>query len=117
MPFYTYKCNHCDSDFELFFSIKDYDKSPKCPSCNSVDTDRQYILDVSTISSCVKKSDTELKTIGDLANRNRDRMSDDQKTELYQRHNAYKQTESEKQLPAGMSRIKKKGKKNNWRNL
>lgn len=117
MPVYSYKCNHCDHNFELFFPIKDYEKSPKCPMCDSIQTDRQYMLDVSTISSCVKKSDTELKTIGDLANRNRDRMSDDEKSALYDRHNSYKEAESEKQLPTGMSRIKKKGKKTNWRHL
>jgi pyruvate-formate lyase-activating enzyme len=69
---------------------------------------------MSTISSSVKKTDSELKTIGDLANRNRDKMSNDHKQHLQEKHNEYKDTELEKQLPKGMNRIKKPKKKIKW---
>lgn len=108
MPTYTYFCSDCDKSFELFFHIKDYTENPSCCYCSKLQTSRLYIEDVKTQSASVKKSDSELKTIGDLAMRNTDRMSDDQKAELYQKHNSYKEEKIEtKPLPKGMSYMKK----------
>jgi putative FmdB family regulatory protein len=107
MPTYTYNCEKCKKTFELFFYIKDYTEKPKCELCGSKSTHRCYALDAATQSTSVKKSDSELKTIGDLANRNRDRLSADQKLELDKKHNSYKEEQSDKPLPKGMSRIKK----------
>jgi putative FmdB family regulatory protein len=87
MPTYTYSCEKCNHNFELFFYIKDYIPNPECIKCHSSDTIRLYVADVLTQSASVKKSDNELKTIGDLANRNRDRMSDDEKSALHKKHN------------------------------
>ncbi|MFN9959492.1 MAG: hypothetical protein ACK55I_40905, partial [bacterium] len=70
--------------------------------------------DLKSICPSVKKSDGELKTLGDLAKRNADRMSDDQKISLYQKHNSYKEEKLEtKPLPSGMS-YKKKPPKPLW---
>lgn len=107
MPTYSYFCNSCFQDFETFCNIKDYTGKAECPSCTSHRTTRKYREDVATLSSSVKKGDSELKTIGDLAQRNTERMSNDQKAELHDKHNSYKYQESEKKLPAGMSRMKK----------
>jgi putative FmdB family regulatory protein len=113
MPNYSYQCNKCTKIFELFFYIKDYTENPKCIYCNSKQTDRCYIMDVATQSTSVRKSDSELKTIGDLANRNRDKMSEDHKNELYHKHNEYKEAGQETPLPQGMKRLKKQ-KKVKW---
>lgn len=113
MPTYTYYCNNCKSEFELFFYMKDYIEKPLCSCCNNKNTCRQYIADVITQNTSVRKSDSELKTIGDLAKRNSDRMSDDQKHFLYMKHNEYKDEKDLKPLPTGMSRIKK-GNKIKW---
>jgi putative FmdB family regulatory protein len=113
MPTYSYYCDNCNQEFELFFYIKDYIEEPPCSLCNHNKTHRYYIKDVSTQSASVRKSDNELKTIGDLANRNRDRLSDDQKAELHSKHNSYKEHKEEKPLPKGMSRMKK-GTKTIW---
>jgi putative FmdB family regulatory protein len=111
MPNYSYNCEHCNTDFELFFYIKDYVSQPKCINCSSKKTTRNYIADVVTQSSNVKKSDSELKTIGDLALRNSDRMSEDEKISLFKKHNAYKENiEDIKPLPQGMNRVKKQPK-------
>lgn len=108
MPTYTYFCEKCSKDFELFFYIKDYNPNPKCTRCNNKKTYRLYAADVATQSASIRKSDSELKTIGDLAMRNTERMSDDEKAHLYKKHNAYKEDDSQaKSLPSGMSRIKK----------
>jgi putative FmdB family regulatory protein len=107
MPTYTYFCNKCDKDFELFYSIKDYDSNPKCLHCNSKKTNRLYAVDVATQFASVKKSDSELKTVADLAQRNTDKLSDDEKINLYRKHNSYKYENSDKELPTGMSRVKK----------
>lgn len=111
MPTYTYICGDCKKNFELFFYIKDYNPQPQCTNCQSHNTDRSYIDDVITQSASVKKADSELKTIGDLAMRNTERMSDDEKAALYMKHNAYKEEKFEsKPLPQGMSYKKKQPK-------
>ena len=113
MPTYSYHCPHCSNEFELFFHIADYIEKPACIKCHKK-AERHYIKDAATLNSSVKKSDSELKTIGDLANRNSDRMSNDEKTHLYMKHNEYKENKTEdKPLPKGMSRIKK-GPKTIW---
>jgi putative FmdB family regulatory protein len=115
MPTYSYYCDKCKLGFELFSHIRDYVESPKCVQCGKTScTYRQYIKDISTQNVSVKKSDSELKTLGDLANRNRDRLSEDQKQALDQKHNDYKEIESTKELPSGMSRMKKTKVKNKW---
>jgi putative FmdB family regulatory protein len=113
MPTYSYFCEECTADFELFFHIKDYTDKPPCISCGKKETYRLYCKDVSTQMASVKKSDSELKTIGDLANRNRDRLSTDEKISLYEKHNSYKEQKEEAPLPTGMSRMKK-GVKTIW---
>jgi putative FmdB family regulatory protein len=110
MPNYSYECNHCNKKFELFFYIKDYQEQPKCSYCKSRKTNRLYTIDAASQITSVRKSDGELKTLGDLANRNRDRLSNDQKQALYKNHNSYKEEESKKQLPSGMTRLKKQPK-------
>lgn len=112
MPEYTFICDKCEDSFSIFARWHDLDdmvinKTVVCPNCRSKSVSRDYIGDCSTISGSVKKSDNELKTIGDLANRNRDKMSDDKKIHLHQKHNSYKEEVSEKPLPKGMSRMKK----------
>jgi putative FmdB family regulatory protein len=110
MPTYSYGCEKCSAEFELFFYIKDYQSSPKCSGCGSKKTYRCYIKDVATQNTSVKKSDTELKTIGDLANRNRDKMSEDEKIALHNKHNSYKEEQPVNELPKGMKRLKKQPK-------
>lgn len=112
MPIYTYTCNSCFEKFELFFSFSSYNEHPKCLLCESKNTQRSYGDDL--CMTFVKKSDSELKTIGDLANRNRDKMSQDEKIELSNKHNKYKEQHSNKELPTGMSRMKKTNIKNKW---
>ena len=107
MPYYSYACSMCDANFELFFTIKEYKDKPCCPACKSKATSRQYMLDMASLNMSIKKGDHELKTLGDLANRNRDRLSEDHKQELSLKHNAYKEEPSAKELPKGMTRLKK----------
>ncbi len=107
MPTYSYSCDKCHSNFELFFYIKDYVSDPPCEHCGSKETYRLYSVDVATQSASIKKSDSELKTIGDLANRNRDKLSDDEKIHLHEKHNSYKENKPDAPLPKGMSRMKK----------
>lgn len=113
MPTYSYHCEQCNKDFELFFYIKDYIEHPICILCNNKSTHRLYHKDIATQSTSIKKADSELKTVGDLANRNRDKMSEDQRHHLDKKHNEYKDTKEDKPLPKGMNRIPK-GKKIKW---
>lgn len=107
MPTYSYHCDECNYCFELFSYIRDYKPNPECPKCLSQKTNRQYVADAMTLMTSVKKSDSELKTLGDLALRNSEKMSDDQKHDLYMKHNSYKEDSDSKPLPSGMSRVKK----------
>jgi len=108
MPTYSYLCENCDYHFELFATISQYKEKPKCSKCNKRCV-RDYHSDLANQNIAIKKSDSELKTIGDLAKRNSERLSSDEKAYLSQKHNSYK-SEGYTQLPTGMSRIKK-GKK------
>ena len=116
MPIYTYSCAKCNSIFEECMSIEKYGKTKthRCPKCQSAKTRREHLIDAQTINGNVKKTDSELKTIGDLANRNRDQMTEDNKEALWQKHNSYKDVVPDRPLPDGMSRIKKP-KKVKWR--
>jgi putative FmdB family regulatory protein len=114
MPTYSYICDNCDHEFEMFFHISNYIEHPKCEQCKKKKTRRSYVKDVSSQHMAVKKNDSELKTMGDLANRNRDRMTEEQKVELYKKHNSYKEEQSTKELPKGMSRMKKPKFKTKW---
>lgn len=113
MPAYSYICDNCNGLFEMVSSIREYSESPKCEYCNSKNTHRNYDIDMLTLFSSVRKGDTELKTLGDLAMRNTERMSSDEKAYLKHKHNDYKENKPDAPLPAGMSRIQKptKGKK------
>ena len=106
MPEYSYKCQKCNLCFSVVSSIKDYQEHPVC-QCGSKNTEREYVQDCLSINGSVRKADSELKTIGDLAWRNTERMSDDQKQYLHEKNNAYKEKPSTKTLPKGMSRIPK----------
>lgn len=107
MPTYSFLCNSCNSSFELLSTISAYRENPKCEHCGSTKTYRDYDKDMSTLVTSVKKGDGELKTLGDLAQRNTERMSNDQKAYLKYKHNEYKENKPDSPLPAGMSRIKK----------
>lgn len=106
MPIYSYYCENCDQIFEMFFNYSNYTDKPKCEICGAKNTNRQIALDAATINGSVKKSDSELK-IGDLANRNRDKLSQDEKIHLYNKHNEYKQDQPVSKLPPGMKKLKK----------
>lgn len=116
MPLYSFICDKCGSLFEMIYSYQQYDKAKntiKCISCGSKHVSRD-MYDMQTLNMSVKKSDSELKTLGDIAMRNTERMSDDQKHSLHNKHNDYKDKENIKPLPKGMSRMKKSKNKTKW---
>tara|TARA_B100001778_G_scaffold206947_1_gene171022 strand:+ start:789 stop:1133 length:345 start_codon:yes stop_codon:yes gene_type:complete len=110
MPVYTFECCKCKHLFELFASYSNYNSAKvECPKCQSKKVERSYGIDLQNMTGSVVKSDADMK-LGDLANRNRDRMSDDHKQHLYNKHNKYKDPSFNKPLPKGMSRTKRKNK-------
>lgn len=118
MPTYSFFCDDCKEKFELYLSVHQYDSSKKiCPLCNKgKKVSRLYREDLLSLNTSVRKSDNELRTIGDLANRNRDKMSEDHKTHLKEKHNDYKEQAPTKELPKGMSRLQRPKQKIKWRN-
>lgn len=110
MPTYSYSCNRCKNNFEIYCTINQYDTLMIKCECGSKDIIRNYAADITSICGSIVKSDSELKTLGDLAKRNTDRMSNDQKEQLHKKHNSYKYKQSPRSLPQGMSRIPKTSK-------
>lgn len=106
MPTYTYFCDSCKCQFELTCSIGEYKESVRCQKCKK-QTSRLYSADLASLNTSVRKNDGELKTIGDLALRNTEKLSSDQKQDLHNKHNSYKDQSSTKKLPKGMSRMVK----------
>jgi hypothetical protein len=110
MPEYTYLCSSCGLKFNIVCSISSYKECIKCNGCFLKKAERAYIDDLASMNMSIKKSDSELKTIGDIANRNRDKLSNDQKSSLDMKHNDYKYNQEDNPLPKGMSRMKNKRK-------
>ena len=109
MPEYTYYCHFCRENFERFYTLQDYTDTVKCSVCENV-CSRNYSIDMPTINQSVKLATSEIKTLGHLAQRNTETMSQDQKDDLYRKHNSYKEDATEKPLPKGMNRLKKQNK-------
>ena len=66
MPSYDYRCEACDHNFDVF--QKNTKAKRKCPECGKFKLER-------LISAChgyVAATQSDMKTIGDLANFNRD---------------------------------------------
>ena len=112
MPEYTFVCEKCNHKFTDILSFAQYDaKAYKCEKCKSKKLNRCYQDDCINIAGSIKKSDSELGTLGDLADRNRDRMSEDHKEHLFRKHNEYRFNKPDDPLPTGMSRLKKPSKR------
>lgn len=69
MPFYDVKCNHCGHEFEIFKQMSD--KLGKCPVCNK----KKCEIVISPTHGYVAAKQENMKTLGDLAKYNRDKMS------------------------------------------
>lgn len=105
MPEYSYFCEKCKQPFSVVCSISNYKEKCDCDLCGNL-CSRDY-EDLKTLNASVKLSDSEIKTVGHLAQRNTEKMSRDQRAELYVKHNEYKYDKPEQALPKGMTRIKK----------
>lgn len=64
-------------------------------------------------SSLVHAGDSSPKTLGHMADLSGDKLSTDEKTALYKKHNAYKEG-PERELPKGMERIEKPKEREYW---
>jgi putative FmdB family regulatory protein len=114
MPEYSYACDNCSFKFSLICPIREYKEIATCPKCKKNKTYRLYHEDLANLSTSIKLADNELKTIGHLAQRNSEKLSDDHKDFLNKKHNAYRENQSDAPLPQGMSRIKKPKTRPKW---
>jgi len=106
MPSYSYKCNNkkCGLEFEEFMTMDEYDRCKiLCPRCRTKAT-REFLKDLPATS--VKLSNDQIK-LGHLAQRNSEKLSNDERNHLNYEHNKYKYEEPTKDLPSGMTRTKK----------
>lgn len=83
MPEYTFRCEECEHLFIRRMMMGEYTPRWECPQCGSDNVNRDYASDgINFIPP--------QHTLGSLADRNTTRMSDDQKKEMYAKHNDYK---------------------------
>lgn len=82
MPQYTFLCPKHKS-FEIFRTFSEYQEKEKCPSCKHL-CSRNYQAD--QVNANIVVGDSDLKTIGHLANRNRDSLSNQAKMDLFIKH-------------------------------
>jgi hypothetical protein len=99
----------CGHSFEISCFISEYDAATKelrCSKCNQkAGIRRDYFAD--KFSSSIKLSDDQI-TVGHLAHRNTEKMSEEQKAKLHYEHNKYRfENPQEKELPNGMVRRKR----------
>lgn len=76
MPAYLYKCT-CGEEFEVIKPMALSSEKERCPACKSTETYRDYAKE--------KKSAFVAQTVGMLADRNADRLSDDEKRHLQEK--------------------------------
>ena len=105
MPTYSYLCDRC-GPFEVKIPINDYDpkKATKCIKCGLLSF-RDFATDVISIHTYVNPGDGEVK-LGHLAQRNSERLSQDEKKHLDDKHNEYRR-KKDGTLPKGMKRFEK----------
>ena len=101
---YEYICDKCGCNFEIVQSMKD-DALVECPDCNSPSLRRVFFPPIIS----VHKSETDPDmTLGHLADRNRSRMSEDEKAAITKvQEKRQGKVKSEKDLPRGMTRIER----------
>jgi hypothetical protein len=113
MPNYIFECyaedGGCGYIFEVEAPAEDASKlKPACLSCNQrKPVSRNYQLE------SVSVFDVSPKTVGALAERNTERLSEDEKSSIFRRNNEYKNQPFTGSLPDGGSLISRdtKGKR------
>lgn len=103
MPEYTFQCKSCNFQFNEFWQVSQYDKKIKklkCTSCGSKDVYRNYIED--NVYGGVR----EVKTVGQLAERNEKRLGKEQVQKIRESHKSSRnRADTEVKMPGGMRRI------------
>jgi len=102
MPIYTFECYEedggCGQIFDISCGMNEISTLPKplCPNCNNnIAVSRNFNSDVYVF-------DSSPRTVGALAERNTNRMSEDQRNALNEKHTSYKKPFTGK-LPEGGS--------------
>lgn len=101
MPNYDYYCENCKAEFEIFHSMF-ADAVTECPNC----LQHKLVRGIGIPRVYVKPSDSSC-SLGLLAERNRDRFSEDQKTMLKKKHKTKQVWPDNYELPAGATIINK----------
>ncbi len=103
---YSYICEKCEVGFSVLKNRSDYQEREPCPQCKrKKNVIRNFQADLPT--GVVHLHISEVKTVGHLAARNGEKMSQDEQDERWLKDNAYKAPPLEKELPSGCSRIRK----------
>lgn len=101
MAEYSFICAKCDNTFSIFEHRTKYTGKAKCPKCKKISKQRDFSADLPLDN--IIKGDDQLKTVGDLAKRNTDRLSPDEKRHILAKRDANKIMNPN--LPKGMKRM------------
>ena len=86
MPEYSYTCLKCNTKFSVIKSISDYKPKEKCPECKLIgEVIRDLETDWNSLVGAVVRGDDQI-TVGELAKRNTERLSNDEKAALTHKH-------------------------------
>jgi hypothetical protein len=113
MPTYTYNCPEetggCGHQYEVFILMSEYNPQlpPVCPGCKTrTHVRRNFKVDISSTSSHI-----QTQTLGSLAEKNTNSMSEDARLAQWRKDNAYKfddpPNEPKMKLPRGAKRLLK----------
>ena len=78
MPIYSFCCPNCNHKFEVFKSRSQAGENQECPECSSI-ADRDWYADN-------VYTHEQPRTLGYYADKNADKMSDDQKEKILSRN-------------------------------
>lgn len=93
MPFYNFQCEQCLHTFELFMGMSDYHIPDQCPKCNNQGAVKRIF------DGCPSVSNGEPKTLGALADKNADKLSEAEKMALNYKHTEYLRNRPAPKLP------------------
>ena len=106
MPEYVFRCDDCDTGYNLFCKVNEYDDAKDAIVCESCSQPMYRDFAADNIMGFISLSLSDCKTLGEYADKQRDKMGPAQAEERRSEFKT-KQNKQVADLPAGMTRVDK----------